>query len=231
MKNILTFCLAIAVLGGIKAQKNTLDGTFGHASLLGAGASGFELGLAYSRYFSPKSALSLDVSYTFAQARGLMAEFDDKDNLIYRDYTNPTPFGTFDLFNWDEDAFPKARFRSKPDRFFAFNIGLHYWRTLWERDRWSLQAAIGATGAYRDEMKMLKVVHINDLHILNFNHGDFYLPVMQYRTYLDAAATAQMRLSWRVGKRLSVGLNNKLLFFPASDHWWLTTTAKVGFDF
>lgn len=229
MKNTITFCFFFCAICALRAQKNTIESTVGHASLMGAGASGYEVGVVYMRHLNHKSALSFDVCHAFSQARGLMADYDDKDNLIYRDKTNPVilPGG----FLWTQDAFPIVRFRSKPDRFFSFNIGVHYWRTMWEKEKWSLRAAIGATGSYRDEIKMFKVVHINDLNISALNHGDYYLPVMQYRTYLDAAATAQLRLSWRAGKRMSLGLNNRLLYYPASDHWWLNSTAQIGIDF
>jgi len=229
MKNTLSVCFFFYPIFALCAQKNSLESTVGHASLMGAGASGYEVGVAYTRQLNNKSALSFDVCHAFSQARGLMADYDDKDNLIYRDQTNPAPLPSG--FTWTQDAFPIVRFRSKPDRFFSFNLGVHYWRTVWEQEKWSLKAAIGATGSFRDEIKMLKVVHINDLKILSQNLGDYYLPVMQYRTYLDAAATAQLRLSWRAGKRLSLGLNNRLLYYPASDHWWFNAAAQIGFDF
>ena len=187
------------------------------------------MGFSYARHILPRHSIALEVNHLFQHSRqNLPADFAQK-NYLLRTFENPDPFHHPIPNGW-YDTFDGWNLKPKPNRFFTSFFSVSYQFTLVHAERSQWHVFFGSGLHYRDESELLKVEKIT--YNPKINTIDFYyLPIFRYDTFLDASVIGGINYQRQLKETLSIGLVNRVIYFPKSKQSLLSMNVMITKQF
>ena len=211
------------------AQKHLVTPQFGIAKHLANKAFGYSIGVEYQHKIKTKHNLGVSLSYVFAESRGILPNDLKASNVILRDFTN---IPNLPNFGWSEDAFPTIRLKAKPDIYFNFNLGVHYFYDMKVAKNNLLKVGIGGVITFRDEKLITELVKAKVFKSpLQNDVNNLIIPIFQYDSYIDLGLLLSLRYEYALKEKLVIGCNTNLYLFPKSKTAFWTLTPFIGFKF
>lgn len=232
MKKLMVLCLFYTLGNYAIGQQTTLNADYGLSTSLGKESFGYSLSFGMIRQTKEKHSWGIDVDHIFNSSdQGLPSNPAD-ENVTIRTFENPVPYelNTF----WDESSFNGYRLKAKPSRYFNFNINMSYYLTSTISPRLSAKWGLGIVASYRDEMEVIGLVNLDQVHIplpgSTLILNDRKVPIYHYDTYLDFGFTPRALLSYTLSDKIRLGINNRLYTYIFSGNVVFTSTFCVGIN-
>ncbi len=213
----------------VAGQNNLLKIGLGGSRHLNNDASGYTTSAEFQRNLRPKHAIGVEISYVYANSRGIIPENISASNLILRDYTHIPELPNLD---WNRNSFAKMSLKSKPDRYFNANLGIKYINTLPISEKKLLKMGVGFVLTFNDEMVVDELVE--GLQFKSPAQNDVInvlIPVFRFDTYIDLGILPQIEYNYKLKEKINIGLTNKYYIFPKSKKIFTTLDCSINIQF
>jgi hypothetical protein len=200
----------------VKSQKIQLEGYGGHSYFLKKNAGGYDLGIGINYVLTKNSKIGISFGHSFNDVSPLPSNLTDA-KIVLKEESNRLPLG-FGIPDWVEDYnWPKIRLEEQPNRYFRFNMGIHYTFSKILKKNHNLTIVLGAIISHRDESELIKMLETSALRGLFFRPTDDHsIPIFNYNTYLDAGLKSDITYVFKKFKAIDLGYRSSVMIYPKS---------------
>jgi hypothetical protein len=198
-------------------QNFTIESFGGHSYFVEKNAGGYDLGIGLFRTLTTQSRLGLSISHSYNDVSPLPADLTAA-KIVLKEESNRLPLG-FGWPEWDEDgSWPKFHLEEQPNRYFRFNLGLHYALNSLVKKHHHFTFALGGLISYRDESEMIKLVETSKIRGFIFVRptDDHSIPIFNYNTYIDAGLKCDVTYLFKKFKSIDLGYRASFMYYPKS---------------
>lgn len=211
------------------AQNNVLKVGLGGVRHFNNKASGYTTSVEYQRDIHPKHAWGVEISYAFADSRGILPDNIKASNIILRDYTHIPELPNL---GWNRNSFPAMSLKSKPDRYFNANLAVKYLNTVAISPKKALKLAIGTVLTFNDEMVIAELVEGAKFESpFSFDLINPLIPIFRYDTYIDLGVLPQIGYSYQFKEKIGIVFTHKYYIFTKSKKYFTTLEAAINIRF
>ncbi|MBK8669334.1 MAG: hypothetical protein IPN89_07655 [Saprospiraceae bacterium] len=162
------------------------------------------------------SKIGISIGQSFNDVSPLPSDLTEA-KIILKEESNRLPLGA-GWPDWIEDYnWPKVRLEEQPNRYFRFNVGIHYIFTKRYKKDHNFTIGLGAIISHRDEGELMKMVETSKLIGLFFRPTDDHsIPIFSYNTYLDAGIKSDFTYVFKKFNFIHLGFRSSFILFPKS---------------
>lgn len=217
LKIALIYLLLAGVVSEVQAQhKIETEGFFGHSYFINKNSGGYDLTIKFNYFLNKRSFLGISIGHAYADNSPFPSNLSEA-KIVLKEESNRLPLG-FGFQGWEKDsAWPGILLEEQPNRYFRFNLGLHYALSNILRNVKNFDIGLGALFSYKDESELIKMIetsYIGGLFVKpTFDHS---IPIFQYNTYLDAGFQLDFTYSVLIKKSLILGYRSTVVIYPKS---------------
>lgn len=227
---IIYFNCAFFCIPALRGQNITIEGFGGHSYFVEKNAGGYDLGIGLYTVISKNNSLGLSFSHTYNDVSPLPSDLSAA-KIVLKEESNRLPLG-FGLGEWSEDYnWPDIRLEEQPNRYFRFNVGLHYlYKAIYKKHR-QFTFALGAVLSYRDESEMIRLVETTKIAGSPFVRPtyDHSIPIFSYNTYMDLGTKIDFTYYFKKLKILNFGVRTSCIYFPKSNDVMVNNGLVISF--
>jgi hypothetical protein len=211
--NILLLFAFVVATSTVYAQRVNIAMNVGNSYFLDKKASGVAAHLEVLGRIGRNNYLGIELGQRFNNS---VIQYDKSAGTLYvQDYQNKPNAGPGGGL-----SFPSTSMRTKPNRFFGFDMGLKYLREQALTTKTSLRFGAGAYLSYRDEAEAIFVLGPATMQQFGTSKpfGPFYIPINAYNSFWDISVKPEVQYLWQVRPRLRIGARVQAQVFTKSKH-------------
>lgn len=216
--HIIILSIILLACFNIQSQNYLISSSIGHSYFINKNAGGYNINLGLDKKISPKGYISFGIGHSFNDKTQFGKNLTD-EKIILKDYTNRLPLG-FGTPDWEEEnAWPKIRLQSQPERFFRLDFMINYRQAYKAWSKSKLIFNVGGVLSYRDETELVKMIATQEISgFLIRPTYDHFIPLFSYNTFLDLGLNIGNTYSVTINDNLDIGLNTQFVYYPKSSH-------------
>ena len=215
-KLFLSIVVILSHFTDILSQNTQIVSFIGHSYFVAKNAGGYDLGIGVNYSLTKTSMIGISASHSYNDISPLPSDLKDA-KIVLKEVTNRLPLG-LGIPDWENDAlWPQIRLEEQPNRYFRYNLGLHYNYALYRKSGFFMIGA-GAIFSYRDESELVKLVPTIKIVDVLFGSTtyDHSIPIFNYNTFLDMGVKADFSYFLKKFKSLDLGLKSSFVLYPKS---------------
>jgi hypothetical protein len=200
----------------VNSQKIQLEGYGGHSYFLKKNAGGYDLGIGINYILTKTSKIGISLGHSYNDRSPLPSDLTEA-KIVLKEESNRLPLGN-GFSSWlEDDAWPNIRLEEQPNRYFRFNMGIHYTFSNLIKNDHNFIVSLGAIISHRDESELIKIVETSKLRGPFLRPTDDHsIPIFNYNTYLDAGLKCDFTYVFKKFKALDLGYRSSLIIYPKS---------------